>query len=171
MVTGNEAARESGTGHDLADYVALRRPALIRSAVLLGCDLDEAEDLVQTTLVKVTRSWRRIRRAEQPDAYVYRVLVNSFRDSRSRRWRGEIPTARVPDDPIPETDTTTGLVVRRALAAMQPDHREVLVLRFFADLTERDTATVLDVPRGTVKSRPARALPALADDPTLARRL
>jgi len=169
MVTGKETAREPN--RDLADYVALRRPTLIRSAVLLGCEPHEAEDLVQATLLKVTRSWRRISRADEPDAYVYRILVNAFRDSRSRRWAGEMPSEHLPEETVREVDLATGLVVRRALAAMSREHREVLVLRFFADLTERDTAAVLDMPLGTVKSRTARALQALADDPTLARRL
>ena len=66
---------------DFSEYVAARRPTLVRSAVLLGCDLHEAEDLVQTTLTKVLRSWRRVSRADRPDAYVYRILVNAFHDS------------------------------------------------------------------------------------------
>ncbi len=64
---------------------------------------------------------------------------------------------------MPSTaDPTTGLAVRAALAAMTKDHREVLVLRFYADLSEAETARVLGVPPGTVKSRTARALATLA---------
>ena len=154
---------------DFSEYVGARRPTLVRSAVLLGCDVHEAEDLVQTTLTKVLRSWRRVSRADRPDAYVYRILVNAFHDSRARRWRGELPTADLPDTPIHDVDVETGLAVRRALAAMSPEHCEVLVLRYYADLSERETADVLRLPAGTVKSRTARALKALSADQNIVR--
>jgi RNA polymerase sigma-70 factor (sigma-E family) len=145
-------------------YVAARRVALVRSAVLLGCPRPDAEDIVQTALLKCFRSWRRVQRADQPDAYVYRVLVNTLRDARARRWNGELPTEVLPDRPTEPADPTTGLSVRRALAAMSPQHREVLVLRYYADLSERETADALGLPPGTVKSRTARALAALSAD-------
>lgn len=144
------------------EYVAARRAALVRSAVLLGCPQPDAEDVVQTALLRCFRSWRRVQRASQPDAYVYRVLVNTLRDARSRRWVGEVPTEELPDPGVVESDLATGLAVRRALAAMTPDHREVLVLRFYADLSERETADALRIPPGTVKSRTSRALALLA---------
>jgi RNA polymerase sigma-70 factor (sigma-E family) len=152
---------EEGGPVDFTEYVAARRTVLVRSAVLLGCPQPDAEDVVQTALLRCYRSWRRVQRADHPDAYVYRVLVNTLHDTRSRRWQGERPTADLPDHPH-ETDLATGLAVRRALAAMSAEHREVLVLRYYADLSEADTAAVLDLPRGTVKSRTARALAALA---------
>ena len=55
---------------DFAEYVAARRPALVRSAVLLGCSLEDGEDLVEVTLIKCLRSWRRVSSTERPDAYV-----------------------------------------------------------------------------------------------------
>ncbi|MCW2773859.1 MAG: hypothetical protein JWN91_2185 [Nocardioides sp.] len=149
---------------DFSEYVAARRPTLVRTAVLLGCPSPDAEDVVQTALLRCYRSWRRVTRADQPDAYVYRVLVNTLRDARSRRWNGELPTDELPE-PAPEaTDPTTGLAVRRALAAMTTEHREVLVLRYYADLSERETADALGIAVGTAKSRTARALAALAAD-------
>lgn len=150
---------------DYDEYVAARRPALVRSAVLLGCTEADAEDVVQTALLRCYRSWRRVRRADQPDAYVYRVLVNVLRDARSRRWTGELATAEVPE-PAPAADVApdvvSGLAVRRALGGLSVQHREVLVLRYYVDLSEQLTADVLGVPVGTVKSRTARALGALA---------
>jgi len=154
---------------DFAEYVAARRSALVRSAVLLGCSLEDAEDLVQVTLTKCLTSWRRVSRAERPDAYVYRVLLNAFRDGRARRWHGEIPTTELPDRPMPDVDVATGLAVRCALAALAHDHREILVLRFYADLSERETADVLGVPAGTVKSRTARALSLLSANQNIVR--
>ena len=149
---------------EFSEYVAARRPTLVRTAVLLGCPQPDAEDAVQTALLRCFRAWRRVVRADQPEAYVYRVLVNVLNDARARRWNGELPTEFLPEPPADDTDLTTGLAVRRALAAMSPEHREVLVLRYYADLSERDTADVLRVPPGTVKSRTARALAALAAD-------
>jgi len=151
---------------DFSDFVAARRASLVRSAVLLGCAQPDAEDLVQTALLRCYRHWRRVERADQPDAYVYQVLVNALHDARARRWTGEAPTDDLPDT-AHDPDLTTGLAVRRALAAMSREHREVLVLRFYADLSERATADALRLPVGTVKSRTARALAALAADENL----
>jgi DNA-directed RNA polymerase specialized sigma24 family protein len=138
---------------DFGEFVAARRTALVRSAVLLGCSLEDAEDVVQTTLTRTLRHWRRVSRADRPDAYVYRVLVNALRDARNRRWNAEIPTVEPPETSVRETDLLTGLVV----------------LRFYADLSERETAEALGVPAGTVKSRTARALAALAADRNIVR--
>jgi RNA polymerase sigma-70 factor (sigma-E family) len=149
---------------DFAEYVAARRPALVRTAVLLGCSSHEAEDLAQTALVRCYRSWSRVRGADDPDAYVYRILVNALRDSRSRKSSGEIPSDVVPHDAFTghAEDVARGHVVRRALLSLSEQHRAVLVLRFFADLGERQVAEILGVPPGTVKSRTARALAALS---------
>jgi RNA polymerase sigma-70 factor (sigma-E family) len=149
---------------DFTEYVAARRTALVRAAVLLGCPQPEAEDVVQTALLKCYRSWRRVQRADNPDAYIYRVLVNTLSSARSRRWTGEVPADRLPEPPPDHGDLTTGLAVRRALESMTREHRQVLVLRFYADLSERETADTLGIPPGTVKSRTARALAALAAD-------
>jgi RNA polymerase sigma-70 factor (sigma-E family) len=148
---------------DFTTYVAERRTRLVRTAVLLGCPQADAEDIVQSALLKCYRSWRRVTRADHPDAYVHRVLVTTLSDARARRWHGELPTETLPettDDS--DADWAGGIAARRALAALSPEHREVLVLRFYADLTERDTATALGVAPGTVKSRTFRALAALA---------
>lgn len=147
-------------------YVAARRPALVRSAVLLGCPESDAEDVVQTALLRCYRHWRKVQRADRPDAYVYKVLLNTLRQARSRRWVGEAPSANLPDSAV-DLDLHTGLMVRDVLARMRPDHREVLVLRYYVDLSEADIATIVGVPVGTVKSRAARALQALAADESL----
>jgi RNA polymerase sigma-70 factor (sigma-E family) len=148
---------------DFTEYVAARRTRLVRSAVLLGCTQSDAEDLVQTALLKAYRSWRRVARAKHPDAYVYRILVNALHDSRQRRWNAEMPTADLPERGL-EADPTPGLAVRRALAAMSKEHRDVLVLRYYADLSESEIARVLQIAPGTVKSRAARGLAVLAAD-------
>ncbi len=151
---------------DYAAYVGARWSALVRSAVLLGCSLPEAEDLVQTTLTRCYANWEKVARAADREAYVYRVLVNGLSKSRRRRWWGEQPTAEVPQ--APRDDHASGVVLRHALQTalrgLSADHRTVLVLRFFADLSERETAEVLGVAPGTVKSRTSRALALLSTD-------
>jgi RNA polymerase sigma-70 factor (sigma-E family) len=148
---------------DFSTYVAARWVSLVRVGVYLGCTPTEAEDLVQSTLMRCYRSWSRVRRADRVDAYVHRALVTTLAKSRRRLWRGELPTAELPDvpqgDALATSDARADL--QRALGRLSPDHRTVLVLRFVGDLTEQQTADVLDVPLGTVKSRVARALAAI----------
>lgn len=149
---------------DFSAYVAARWSGLVRAAVLLGCARPDAEDLVQTALVRCYRAWPRVRRADDPDAYVYRVLLNCLASSRRRRWWGERPTAELPA--VEATDHAELASVRAsvvaALAGLGEDQRRVLVLRFWADLTEQQTAEVLGVAVGTVKSRTSRALARLS---------
>lgn len=152
---------------EFTEYVAARRARLVRSAVLLGCPEADAEDAVQTTLAKALRSWRRVAHADEPDAYVFRILTNTLRDAARRRWNDERPAADVPERPQPDADPALGLAVRRALGSLSREHREVLVLRFYADLSEADTAAALDLPVGTVKSRTSRAMAALSADETI----
>lgn len=154
---------QASDDEDFSTYVAARWASLVRVGVYLGCSKAEAEDLVQSTLLRCYRSWSRVRRADRVDAYVHRSLVTTLAKSRRRLWRGEIPTEDLPDgsggDVLATSDARADL--HRALSRLSPDHREVLVLRFVGDLTEQQTADVLDVPIGTVKSRVARALAAI----------
>lgn len=145
---------------DFTAYVAARWAGLVRAAIYLGCSREEAEDLAQETLVRCYRAWDRVSRADRQDAYVYRMLLNGFTRSRRRRWRGEVPTADVPAGSV-EHDVTDQVDVGRVLARLSAEHREVLVLRYVADLSEAATAAVLGVPAGTVKSRVSRALAAV----------
>jgi len=155
---------------DFSAYAAARWTTLVRSAVFLGCSLEEAQDLVQTTLMKSYVSWGRVSRADDRDGYVYRVLLNAFRDSRRRRWWGERPTAELPETHSADTTTDVDVAdaVHRALDSLDPQFREVVVLRYFANLGEQQTATALRIPVGTVKSRLSRALKHLAVDDHLA---
>lgn len=148
---------------DFEEYYAARRPSLVRAVVLLGCPIDEAEDVVQTGLLKCYRSWSKVTAAGNPEAYVYAAVVNAWRDAARRRGRGAIPTADLPDE-ASVTDLSTGPAVRRALARMSAPHREVLVLRYYADLSEREISDALRIPPGTVKSRAKRALELLSAD-------
>lgn len=161
------------TSADLdADYTAFveaRWPSLVRAGVLLGCTLDEAHDLAQTTLLRCYTKWSQVQRAENPHAYVYRMLVNCHRDSRKRRWWGERPTETLPESPVADGADEVGTTdaVRRALGDLSEVHRQVLVLRYFGHLTDDEVAHALRIPAGTVKSRISRALARLVDNPHL----
>jgi len=155
---------------EFAGYVAARWAVLVRSAVLLGCTTAEGEDLVQSTFLRCLTRWERVSSATDMDAYVYQVLVNLLASSRRRRWWGERPTAVLPDATDGE-DATEGLVLRdalrSALADLPVEQRQVLVLRYYADLTVEQVAQVLHVAPGTVKSRSSRGLRQLTASPHL----
>ena len=155
---------------EFAAFVASRQRRLLRAAWLLTGDWMAAEDLVQATLAKVWRHWSRVVDAGDPDAYVRRILVNGFLSGWRRRWRGERPSADLPDT-ASRTDlageVTTRLAVRAALDRLPRRQRAVLVLRYFDDLTETQTAEALGCAVGTVKSTAAKALATLRSEPAL----
>jgi len=171
---GAVGGRRDRDSREFDEYVATHWPRLVRAAVLLGCTPTEAEDVVQTALVRCLVAWRRVRAADDRDAYVHRVLVNTFVSSRRRRWHGERPTDQLPEPPggsgvdagheagVDDRDAVT-----RALERLSADQRAVVVLRYYAHLSEQQTAVALGVPAGTVKSRLSRALKVLASDPSL----
>lgn len=151
---------EVATGQpDFADYVAGRGQALQRTAFLLTGDWALAEDLLQTALARVYPRWNRISR-DDPEAYVRKVLVNTWSSWWRRRWRGEVPTDRVTDtdghDPYADADRRRA--VAGALATLPPRQRAVVVLRFHEDMTEAQVAATLSISVGTVKSQTAKAL-------------
>lgn len=154
---------------EFSEYAAARWPRLVRSAVLQGCSRAEAEDVAQLALTKVWRSWSRVQAADDRDAYVYRVLLNTLTDGRRRRWMGERPTEVVPESGTTDVTSEVALrdVVRRSLEALPADQRAAVVLRYYAHLSEAQMADVLGVAPGTVKSRLSRALTALRCDPVL----
>ena len=129
---------------------------LLRSAYLLTGDLHRAEDLVQDALVKIAVRWRRLRDGN-PTAYARTIIV---RDHISvwRRRRREVSVPDVAGESAVSSEPETEMVVRRALARLTPAQRAVVVLRHFDDLTERETADVLGVAIGTVKSTNSAAL-------------
>lgn len=130
-------------------YVAARRPALVRTAYLLCGDLHLAEDLVQSALVKAVAHWRRI--GDHPEPWLRKVMVNDH-VSRWRRHRGrEVLTDRVPDRTAEPGEGDADLLA--ALQQLAPRQRAVIVLRYYEDLTEVETARLLGVSVGTVKSQ------------------
>ena len=133
-------------------WVAARQGVLLRSAYLLVADHAAAEDLLQGALFKVALRWRRLREGD-PEAYLRTIL---YRDAVSswRRVRREVLRPSPPELPAADRDDTEGrLALEQALAALTAKQRAVLVLRYVEDLTETQTAQVLGVSVGTVKSQ------------------
>lgn len=147
---------------DFTEFVRTQWRPLVRTAVFLGCALPDAEDLVQTSLMKAYRHWARVRAADDPAAYTFRILLNTLTRARERRSRAERPAMYLPDiateDPTLRVDRRDELL--RLLERLPRDQREVLVLRYVADLSEAQTATALGIPAGTAKSRAARGIAA-----------
>jgi RNA polymerase sigma-70 factor (sigma-E family) len=142
-----------------AAFVRDRSDALARTALLLTADRHLGEDLVQTALAKVAGRWTRIASTGDPLPYVRKVMLRTLISWRRRRSFGEVPMATMPDTPDPAaTPADADERLRRALGTLPPHQRAVLVLRFYEDLTEADTAAVLGCKVGTVKSQAAKGL-------------
>ena len=159
------------------DYVAGRSPALLRTAYLLTGDRRDAEDLLQTALAKTYLAWDRIRDREALDGYVRRVMVNTQTSWWRRRKIDEYPADELPERRS-ERDATEDVALHdalwTALAQLPKRQRAMVVLRYYEDLTEAETADALGVSVGTVKSTTSRALmklresSGLRDDPRTA---
>ena len=149
-----------------AELVRTRWRDLVRAAVFLGASHDEAQDLAQHTLVRCYAAWERVSRADNVEAYLYRMLLNQLRDARRTRWwRSRVDLdVHVTADGVSDTSEELARVdaVHRALGGLTKAHRDVVVLRYFVQLTEAQAAEALGVPPGTVKSRLSRALAQLA---------
>jgi RNA polymerase sigma-70 factor (sigma-E family) len=146
-------------------FVAARSGALLRTAYLLTQDNHLAEDLLQTSLAKAWSSWDRIQTS--PEAYVRRILVNTYSTWWRRRWNGEAPVGELPDVEQYDRDGSSEHELRSALARLPKRQRTVIVLRFFEDLTEAETARLMDCTVGTVKSQASKALAKLRIDPAI----
>ncbi len=146
------------------DFVAFVRdasPRLLRTAWFICGDPHQAEELVQAALEKVYLAWRRIDRGSAT-AYARKVLLNQHIDTRRRRSR-EVLTAETPDRAghEPRIEDTDYLV--RALATLSPRERQVVVLRYYADVSEQEVAATLGIGLGTVKSSASRGLARLRE--------
>jgi len=133
-------------------FVVARQTSLLRSATLLTGDPHLAQDLLQDALVKVAARWARLEDGN-PDAYVRTVLYRDF-----LHWRRKLRQEYSTPDPTPTAVSDHAAIIdeRRAildaLRRIPRQQRAVIVLRFFEDLSESETASVLGVSVGTVKS-------------------
>jgi RNA polymerase sigma-70 factor (sigma-E family) len=150
---------------DFREFVIARSPALLGTAYLLTGDRGVAEDLLQVTLVRAYRHWPRIQAAGNPEAYVRRVMTNLRISWWRRRRLAESAAGALPE--LPAADGAASLADRdelwRALHQLAPRTRAVLVLRYWEDLSEAETARILGCSVGTVKSLASRGLRRLRD--------
>ncbi|MFJ7964481.1 SigE family RNA polymerase sigma factor [Streptomyces sp. NPDC096324] len=168
--------RKQARDEEFQSFVVGRWPRLMRTAFLLTGEQHAAEDLVQTTLEQVYVAWRRVGSADEPDAYVRRMMINAHARRHRRKLKeflapkddsgigGEVPDS---DDPIARADDRGALIT--ALAGLPPRQREAVVLRYWEDLSESQAAEAMGCSVGAVKSNAAkgiaklRAVPGLAD--------
>jgi RNA polymerase sigma-70 factor (sigma-E family) len=150
------------------DFVLAASGTLFRTAFVLTNDRHLAEDLVQQALIKVWRYWERVREADDEYSYARRIVFTSYsRTHRRRRVREVLGESTVEAIAQDQDDVGDRDGLRRALAALSPTQRAVLVLRFYEDLTAEQAANALGCSVGTVKSRTSRALQQLRLSPHL----
>lgn len=150
----------AGTTYE--EYVATRWATLYRTAYLMTGNHADAEDVVQTALVKVYAAWSKVTAADAPESYVRRILTNTFLSSR-RPLR--VTRERLVDQ-LPETSVTPAgsedrLSIWPHVASLPPKQRAVVVLRYYEDLSEQQIADALGCSTGTVKSNASLALKSL----------
>jgi RNA polymerase sigma-70 factor (sigma-E family) len=148
-----------------AAWSAAQAPSLHRFAYLMCGDWHDAEDLVQESLARAALHWSRIERAEHPDAYVRTILVNQCRSMWRRPWSRAVPSAERADRAVPDATESiaTRSEVMQALRLLPVRQRATVVLRYYEELSEAETAAVLGCSVGTVKNQTHKALRTLRE--------
>jgi len=147
--------------NDFRAFVLARMDRWRRAAYLLCHDWHLADDLVGVVAGKLYRNWRRVVAADNPDAYAQRMLTRSWLDEQRRPWRREHPTDTPPEPRGAYAEPAGSGDVIELLAGLAPRQRAVIVLRFYFDHSVEETAELLGISAGTVKSQSARALETL----------
>src|SRR3954465_15045324 len=161
------ADRRDTRDADFAAYLAARQASLLRTAYLLTGNRHDAEDLVQTAFAKLYLSWDKVRDQGSMDGYVRRILVNEHNSVWRRAWKRREHTAddsvlHPPDKPHQDAhDDGVGAALWEVVQTLPRKARAVVVLRYYEELSEAETAAVLGISVGTVKSQTSRALAAL----------
>jgi RNA polymerase sigma-70 factor (sigma-E family) len=151
---------------DFTAYLQARQARLLRTAYLLTGEQSQAEDLLQTALAKLYLAWDKVRDRDSVDAYVRRIMVNENNSLWRRAWkRRELSTGEVPEGrPVHDVyDEGLGAAVWEVVQTLPRKARAVVVLRYYEQMSEAETADVLGISVGTVKSQTSRALAALRE--------
>ncbi|MEU8226270.1 SigE family RNA polymerase sigma factor [Kribbella sp. NPDC048915] len=148
----------SEAAQDFEEFARARISQLYRTAWLLAGDSHHAEDLVQETLGKLYRSWKRLQHVDNLSAYANTVLTRTYISARRRRSWSEQPIAAMPERAERPGDPELRLSLQQALAELPPLDRAVLVLRFFEDRSVEQVASDLGKNPGAIRTRTNRAL-------------
>jgi RNA polymerase sigma-70 factor (sigma-E family) len=162
LMNDRRAARDA----DFAAYLQARQASVLRTAYLLTGDRHTAEDLTQTAFAKLYLAWDRVRDQGSMDGYLRRILVNENNSLWRRGWKKrEHATDQLPEPTpvIDEYDDGRGAALWELVQSLPKKARAVLVLRYYEQLSEAETAEALGVSVGTVKSQTSRALAALRE--------
>lgn len=148
------------------EFADARLAALVRYAVMLTGDPDQAQDLVQDTMVRVQLNWRRVQRADSPERYVRRMLTNQYIDWRRGSWMRRVLLWAEPQDNVAAIIDHAQVNAERDqiwcwLAQLPRRQRAVLVLRYYEDLPDAEIAEILGCAIGTVRASISRALATL----------
>src|SRR3954470_19129041 len=148
---------------DFTAYLEARQGRLLRTAYLLTGDQHQAEDLLQTSLAKLYLAWDRVRERGNVDAYVRRIMVNENNSLWRRPWkRREHASDDLPEGGFHDVyDEGLGAAVWEVVQTLPKKARAFVVLRYYEQLSEAETADVLGISVGTVKSQTSRALASL----------
>ena len=148
---------------EFTSFVVERGAALLRTACLMTGDRQHGEDLVQTTLAKAYGSWSKVRRADEPMAYVRKIMVNTHLSRLRRLMSTEQVIESVPDRGTDDAQAryADSDEMRRALLELSPRVRTAVVLRYFEDLSEAETARVMGCSSSTVNNHVGKGLAAL----------
>ncbi|WP_151083274.1 SigE family RNA polymerase sigma factor [Nocardioides cynanchi] len=160
------ASRSSDTDADFAAYLAARQASLLRTAYLLTGNRHDAEDLTQTAFAKLYLSWDKVRDRGSIDGYVRRILVNEHNSLWRRAWkRREHPQDQTTFDTAvqDEYDEGRGAALWDLVQTLPRKARAVVVLRYYEEMSESETADALGISVGTVKSQTSRALATLRE--------
>ena len=162
-IPASRAVAPGDQDEEFSQYVAGRAHTFRATAYLLCGDWHQAEDLTQSALLKLYLNWKRLVHHDGLDAYTRRILIRTFLAERRLLWRRR---EQATSDPLEVAAPLAGdvedrLLIRKALAAVPPRQRAVLVLRFWNDLSVEETAAVLGCSTGTVKSQTNRGLATL----------
>ncbi|MGA6163327.1 SigE family RNA polymerase sigma factor [Amycolatopsis magusensis] len=162
--TGSTGPDSSSYDDEFARFFGERAHQLRSTAYLLCGDWHHAEDLTQAALLKLYLVWPKLERHDRLDAYARQVVTRTFLAERRRPWRRREQLTDLPPEQAGEPGgPEQRMVVLRALAAVPPKQRAVLVLRFWHDLSVEETAAALRCSTGNVKSQSARGLATLRD--------
>ncbi|MCW2854441.1 MAG: polymerase subunit sigma-70 [Marmoricola sp.] len=151
---------------DFEAWMAARQARLLRTAYLLTGDVHSAEDLTQTTLAKVYLAWDRVSAARSVDAYARKIMVNEHTSVWRRLWRQRevVTDTSLRDVAVPAQEYDgVAAALWSAVRELPERQRAVIVLRYYEQLSEAETADALGVAPGTVKSQASRALATLRD--------